>query len=77
MTVTNRQFSSNGQALWHKATSGGAQSINHGGHIRVGNQADWLVLDNNHPSLVALDEKYLLDALIFSNRGHRPIKDVF
>ena len=75
--ITDEQSTSNGQALWQAAVTGGARAIGHGGAIELGNQADWLTLDRHHPSLVSLPEKYLFDAVIFSNRDNSAIKDVY
>ncbi len=75
--IVSKATQSNGQTLWHKAVSAGAMSIGQGGLIAEGNQADWLVLDTNHPSLCALNKEQLLDALIFSNRNGNPIQDVY
>ena len=75
--IVNAQNQSNGQCLWNEAVQSGARSIGQGGTLRTGCQADWLVLDPTHPSLCALESKYLLDAMIFSNRNSNPIKDVY
>ena len=57
-----------GTLLWTKAVAGGAQAcqlaIN---GIQVGNQANWISLDTNHPSLVNLSGEKCLDSIIFAN----------
>ena len=75
--IVNTENQSNGQTLWRAAVESGAQSIGHGGMLKPGCQADWVVLDSTHPALSAIDTKYLLDAVIFSNRTSNPVQDVY
>ncbi|NQZ81648.1 MAG: formimidoylglutamate deiminase [Colwellia sp.] len=58
-----------GQNLWQKAALGGAQSTNSNtGELRIGKQADLLVLKKNEMKLFAHSDQYLLDSLIFASQ---------
>ena len=67
---------STGARLWRAALAGGAQAVGRPvGRIAPGFRADLLVLDADHPSLVATPDDRLLDALVFAP-GPSPIRDV-
>jgi len=56
-----------GTRLWRDAAQYGAQAIGQPvGAIAVGRRADWLVLDDRHPSLVAAAADTALDHLLFA-----------
>lgn len=59
----------NGAFLWRGALAGGARACGlPAGGIALGNRADWIVVDDNHPGLFDKHEDFVLDALIFG--GH-------
>lgn len=65
-----------GGRLWRAALAGGAQAAGRPvGRIAPGFRADLLVLDADHPSLVATPDDRLLDAMIFAP-GPSPIRHV-
>jgi formimidoylglutamate deiminase len=67
---------STGGRLWRAALIGGAQAVGRPvGRIAPGFRADLLVLDADHPSLVATPDDRILDAMIFGP-GPSPIRDV-
>lgn len=67
---------STGARLWRAALAGGAQASGRPvGRIAPGFRADLLVLDADHPSLIATPDDRLLDALVFAP-GPSPIRDV-
>ena len=67
---------STGARLWRAAVAGGAQAAGRPvGRIAPGFRADLLVLDADHPSLVATPDDRLLDALVFAP-GPSPIRHV-
>ena len=69
--------SSVGQYLYTKAANDGASAIGQNvGTIEVGKRADFLVLDENHPSLFSKSGSNLLDAAIFAC-NELPVRDVF
>jgi len=76
------QGSKEGQAnvgafLWRQALAGGAQALGRRiGQLAPGWRADFLVLDADHPALVARQGDALLDALVFAGNAN-PIRDVF
>ncbi|HLR12413.1 MAG TPA: formimidoylglutamate deiminase [Burkholderiaceae bacterium] len=45
--------------------------------LQVGNQADFMVLDNNHISLAEPPQAHWLSGLVFNERGHTPVRDVY
>ncbi|MEX0365627.1 MAG: formimidoylglutamate deiminase [Ruegeria sp.] len=56
-----------GHTLYTGAARGGAQALGRGaGEIAVGQLADLVALDRNHPSLCALEDHQLLDGLCFA-----------
>lgn len=58
---------STGQALWHNACAGGAQACGRAiGRIAVGQRADLVTLDLDHPSLVGKRGGAALDSAIFA-----------
>jgi len=69
--------SSVGQFLYTQAVAGGAQAIAQNvSEIAVGKRADFVVLDNEQPSLFAKNDSKILDAAIFAC-NELPVKDVF
>ena len=65
-----------GTRLWQQALSGGAQALGQAiDGLAVGNRADLIVLDDNHPALDGRRDDVILDRLVFSNaRG--AVRDV-
>ena len=65
-----------GFSLYHQAAKGGATACGVNiGEIKVGNRADLVVVDHNHPRLFSRIDHYLLDSYIFSGNENM-IKDV-
>jgi formimidoylglutamate deiminase len=65
-----------GTRLWRDAAQHGAQAIGQpAGAIAVGRRADWLVLDDTHPSMVGATAQTALDHLLFAG-GSAAIRDV-
>jgi formimidoylglutamate deiminase len=65
-----------GTRLWRDAAQHGAQAIGQpAGAIAVGRRADWLVLDDTHPSMVGATAQTALDHLLFAGAG-AAIRDV-
>lgn len=65
-----------GRYLYQGALEGGARALNRNtGKIAEGQQADWLILDENNPSLFSKKDDQILDAMIFASNIN-PIKDV-
>ena len=65
-----------GRFLWQAAALGGAQSCAaNTGEIKVGKQADLLVLDDAKLNLFAASDQYALDSLIFASQNNL-VKDV-
>jgi len=76
--LADSETGSVGQRLWQTATSAGNQSLQgNADSLTIGQDADFLVLDNEHPSLVSLPAGQSLDAAIFSARNKITIKDVY
>lgn len=61
-----------GKLLWNAALAGGAQAMarNVDG-IKVGNRADLVVLDHEHPLLYGKQAEHILDAFVFA--GNEPV----
>jgi formimidoylglutamate deiminase len=75
--MTTVEGESTGLRLFKQALSGGAQALQRAaGAIAVGKRADFVVLDNLHPDLVAGGNDACLDAWIFV-AGRSVVKDVF
>lgn len=65
-----------GEALYGAALRGGAQASGRGiAGLQVGQRADLVVLDANHPALAGKTREYWLDALVFCGHAN-PIRDV-
>ncbi len=65
-----------GTRLWRDAARYGAQAIGQPvGEIAVGRRADWLVLDQTHPSMAGAVAASALDHLLFAG-GDAAIRDV-
>jgi formimidoylglutamate deiminase len=65
-----------GTRLWRDAAQHGAQAIGQpAGAIAVGRRADWLVLDDTHPSMVGATSQTALDHLLFAG-ADAAIRDV-
>lgn len=65
-----------GAALWRRALAGGARATGRAsGAIAPGQRADLLVLDPDHPSLVAREGDSVLDSLVFAGNTS-PLRDV-
>ena len=66
-----------GRTLFQGALAGGAQALGRKtGKVAVGYQADWLILDENNPSLFSKTNDQILDAMIFATNSN-PISTVF
>jgi formiminoglutamate deiminase len=55
-----------GATIYHAALAGGAQALGSASGIAIGNAADMISLDPNHPSLVARREDAILDSWVFA-----------
>jgi formimidoylglutamate deiminase len=65
-----------GTRLWREAAAQGAAATGqNAGEIAVGRRADWLVLDDMHPSLAGARPESMLDHLVFAG-GSAAIRDV-
>jgi len=65
-----------GTRLWRDAAQHGAQAVGQpAGAIAVGRRADWLVLDDTHPSMVGATAQTALDHLLFAGAS-AAIRDV-
>ena len=68
--------SSVGETLYRQALAGGAQASGRPvGGLAVGQRADLVVLDPNHPSLLGRERDAWLDAYVFCAHGN-PVRDV-
>ncbi len=57
--------------------AGGAQALGQPvGGLKVGNRADFIVVDASHPLLIGREGATLVDSLVFSG-NQNPITDVF
>lgn len=66
-TVLAAPDRSNGRPLYDGACAGGARALRQPtGSLEVGQRADWVELDSEHPRLVACEDDDLLDAWIFA-----------
>ncbi len=67
-----------GQALYIAAVEGGAAPSGRPlGGLNVGQRADFVVLDESHPSLSMRPPSQMLSGLVFCNHGPSPVRDVF
>ncbi|TQV84447.1 formimidoylglutamate deiminase [Aliikangiella coralliicola] len=74
--LTSQSCASVGQNLYCHAAKQGALTVNQNvGEIKVGNRADIVVLDRNHPSLYLKQDNFILDAAIFAC-AELPVNDV-
>ncbi|WP_374535678.1 formimidoylglutamate deiminase [Chitinimonas taiwanensis] len=65
------------ERLWQEAVAGGARASGRAiAGIAVGQQADWLVLDTEHPNLACRPVHQLLAGLVFCQHGSTPITEV-
>lgn len=77
VVLSNDACPSNGRYLYERAAAGGAQAIGrNSGKIAVGALADFVALDDNHPSIAALEGDTILDNWIFAG-GDDAISDVW
>jgi formimidoylglutamate deiminase len=68
---------STGRSLFEAATRGGGQALQQNmGAIEIGKRADFVVLDDEHHSLLGRAEDNALDAWIFSG-GNACVRDVY
>ena len=75
--VSTRDIPHTGEALWRSAIAGGARALGQTvAGLQPGVPADVVVLDADHPSLVARRHGQLLDSFILSGNGN-PVRDVF
>ena len=66
-----------GSNLWHSSLEGGAQALAQPVHgLEVGQRADLVLLDCEHPILTGRREETLLDSFLFSG-NENIIRDVF
>jgi len=67
-----------GQALYIAAVEGGAAPSGRSlGGLNVGQRADFVILDESHPSLAMKAPSQMLRGFVFCNHGPSPIRDVF
>ena len=60
-----------GRRLYDAAAKGGAQAIGvPTGEIKVGNRADFTLIDPNHPAIAGATGDRLLDRVVFTNAGN-------
>ncbi len=75
--LVDNKCQSVGQYLYTKSCKDGASAISqNSGEIAIGKNADFLVLDNNEPSLFSKKESFIFDASIFACT-QLPVKDVY
>ncbi len=75
--VSTHDFPHTGEALWRSGLAGGARALGQGAAgLQPGAPADLVVLDADHPSLVARRHGQLLDSFILAGSGN-PVRDVF
>ncbi len=68
---------STGRSLFDRAGHGGAQALGiTAGRIAPGARADFVILDENHPSLAGRRGDAILDSWIFANAGS-PVRHVY
>jgi formimidoylglutamate deiminase len=74
--LADKRESHVGTRLWQDAARDGAQAIAQpAGAIEVGARADWLALDQDHPSMAGVSAETSLDHLVFAG-GKAAIRDV-
>ncbi len=74
--LANNECHSVGQNLYAQSAKYGADTVNQNvGEIAVGKRADFVVLDDSHPSLIGKQSAFVLDAAIFAC-PQMPVKDV-
>ncbi len=67
-----------GQALYIAAAEGGSAASGRSlKGLSVGQRADFLILDESHPSLAMRHPSQILSGLVFCNHPATPIRDVF
>jgi formimidoylglutamate deiminase len=65
-----------GTRLWRDAALNGARALGHAvGRIAIGCRADWLVLDDQHPSMAGASADTALDRVLFAG-ADKAIRDV-
>ncbi len=75
--VARRDVPHTGEALWRSALAGGARALGQtAAGLQPGAPADIIVLDADHPSLVARKHGQLVDSFILSGNSN-PVRDVF
>jgi formimidoylglutamate deiminase len=64
--------------LFAAALDGGAHATGRAvGALRVGQRADWLVLDADHPGIAEHTPQAWLSGVVFCEHGETPIRDVY
>lgn len=64
--------------LFQKALDGGSQAAGRPIQgLRAGQQADFVVLDGDHPHIASRPHEMWMSCLVFSERGPSPIRDVY
>lgn len=77
LVATSPEHPGTGAFLWSAAAKGGAQALGRkSGAIEIGNRADFLNLDANHPALCASSGEDILSALVFGP-SQGAIRDVY
>lgn len=66
-----------GAWLWMQAAGAAGPTGTRAGAIEAGQRADFIVLDPDHPQLVARSGDALIDSLVFVNVGGSPIREVW
>jgi formimidoylglutamate deiminase len=79
--ILGTETASTGRRLFELAASGGGQSLGvPTGRIAIGQRADWMLIDPDHPAIAGATRDRLLDRLIFvSTTGPQasPIRELF
>lgn len=74
---TSPEHPGTGAFLWSAAAKGGARALaRKTGSLKVGNKADFLALDGQHPALCAAKDSDILNALVFGP-STGAIRDVY
>jgi len=69
--MAGSDISSTGRYLYERAVAGGQQAAgSRGGLIKVGNRADFIVLNDQHPLLFGRSMDRLIDSYLFSGNQH-------
>lgn len=68
--VLGTESQSVGRRLYQQCAQSGGQAIGvRTGTLAVGNRADWIVIDPDHPTIAGATEDHLLDRFVFTSTG--------